>query len=155
MDHKKINTLAMWWFDTCVLNTNYSSFYYNKIDNYYYITTSPLHIYIYMLINKKHVNSLLFSTVDATLLTEYKLFYYVLQTFFYDYKIMLFTTYIKNLLTLSTVYTGNTWLERELKEMHNVAFLQLLDTRKLLSNYTYNTKLTYNHYSNIVNEVLV
>ena len=39
--------------------------------------------------------------------------------------------------------------------MNLINFIQLPDTRKLLSNYTYNTDLIYTNYNTVLNEVLV
>lgn len=155
MGNNKLNLLTIWWTDAYILNTNCSKFLFNKFNNYYHITATPFFMYIILLLNKKHVNSLAFSNLDMATLPEFKSVYYSLQTFFFDYKILIHIKYLTNLYSSSLVYNGNLWLEREVKEMNLINFIQLPDTRKLLSNYTYNTDLIYTNYNTVLNEVLV
>ena len=155
MGNNKLNLVTTWWVDAYILNTNFNKFLYNKINNYHYISITPNFLYIYLLLNKKHINTLMFNNLDTAIIKNLKLAYYSLQTFFFDYKILVHIKYNTYLFSSSTIYSGNLWLERELKEMNNINFIQLLDTRKLLSNYTYNTNLIYNNYNVILNEVLI
>ncbi len=83
-------------------------------------------------------------------------YYYTLDLFLYNINILqlnlntYFNTNKLNIITkgnkkqsLSSIYKGNIWMERELSELHNFFFINLLDTRKLLQNYTINQKLIY------------
>jgi NADH:ubiquinone oxidoreductase subunit C len=153
--NNKAKLLTIWWVDAYILNVNSNKFLYNKFNNYYHITATPFFFYILLLLNKKHVNSLSFSNLDIAVATDLKSVYHSLQTFFFDYKILVYLKYTTNLYSSSTIYSGNLWLERETKEMNNINFIQLPDTRKLLSNYTYNNELIYTNYNGILNEVLV
>lgn len=77
------------------------------------------------------------------------------QTFFGDLQLLIEVNFINKLNSLSTVYSGNIWIERELKETNNVFFINLLDNRKLLSNYNYNNSLEYNQFNSIVNDIKI
>lgn len=155
MGHNKLNLLTIWWTDFYILNTNFNKFLINKTNNYHYFLINNAHIYVYFLLNRNHVNTLFFINLDSAIVKELKKCYYTLQTVFFDYKMLLTTTYNTNIISITTLYNGNVWLERELKEMNNVEFLYLTDTRKLLLNYTYDDTLLYNNYNTIINEVLI
>lgn len=155
MGHNKFNLLTIWWIDFFILNVNSTKFLINKINNYHYFLLDNSYIYIYFLLNRNHINTLLFINLDSTILKDIKRCYYTLQTVFFDYKMLLITTFNTSIMSITTLYNGNVWLERELKEMNNIEFLYLTDTRKLLSNYTYDDTLLYNNYNIIINEVLV
>jgi Ni,Fe-hydrogenase III component G len=60
-----------------------------------------------------------------------------------------------NILSISKIYFGNTWVERELKEFNNIYFIGLIDSRKLLSNYNYNNKLNYNQFNSIISDLKI
>jgi Ni,Fe-hydrogenase III component G len=47
------------------------------------------------------------------------------------------------------------WCEREVREFNKVNYVNLTDTRKLLSNYNYNENLQYNNFNNILNDIKV
>lgn len=146
-----------WWMDYAILNTYTNNFKYNKTNNLYYLSIINSTLFFFFLINKKNINSLLFSNLDAVITNETnrKFYHITLQTFFFDYKMLITTSTTTNFYSISSIYSGNIWLERELKEMSCTNFLNLSDTRKLLLNYNYNTDLVYNNYNQIVNEVLV
>lgn len=146
-----------WWMDYAILNTYTNNFKYNKTNNLYYLSIINSTLFFFFLINKKNINSLLFSNLDAVITNETnrKFYHITLQTFFFDHKILITTSTTTNFYSISSIYSGNIWLEREIKEMSCTNFLNLSDTRKLLLNYNYNTDLVYNNYNQIVNEVLV
>ena len=77
------------------------------------------------------------------------------QSFFFDQKILISYQPIKRVESLSTLYKGSVWLERELREESRVPIQNLKDTRKLLYNYDYNKKINYNNYSYILNDTLI
>lgn len=154
---KKINKSVSWWLDCMILNTHTNKFNFNKSNNIYYLTVAKSFLPILILINKKNLNSLLFSNLDAVIVNEVykKTYHFTLQTIFFDHKILLTTSTTTYFYSISSIYFGNTWLERELKEMTTTNFLNLSDTRKLLLNYNYNVDLIYNNYNQITNEILV
>lgn len=59
----------------------------------------------------------------------------------------------KNIQSISSVYSGNSWIEREVREFNKIFFVNLNDTRKLLLSYNYNDTLHYNNYNNIINDI--
>ena len=52
----------------------------------------------------------------------------------YNYQVMYMTTNNK-LSSISSIFKGSVWIERELKELTNMYFIGLKDTRRLLSDY--------------------
>ena len=138
MNKKKIQiTNNLWWLDYSILNLNninFKYFYFNnifslKLINFYYGTILD------KAVNKTYVLSI--------------------QTFFYDLQILLNINIINNALSISKIYFGNTWIERELKEFNNIYFIGLTDNRKLLSNYNYNSKLAYNQFNSMLNDIKI
>ncbi len=155
---KKKNFLnnKLWWLDSYIMNTNIK-FKYSQISNIYKINISSNFFFFFFLINKKNINNLLISNLDGVIVKnlDLKKYYISLQSFFFDFKILIdisFTNYINS---ISLIYSGNSWLERELKEFNNVNFINLNDSRKLLLNYNYNNDLTYNNFNNIINDIKI
>lgn len=70
-----------------------------------------------------------------------------------DFKILTKILFYNNLQSISQIYCGNTWVEREIREFYNILFFNLLDSRKLLSNYNYNHNLEYNQFNNIIYDI--
>ncbi len=82
-------------------------------------------------------------------------YYFILDSFIYGNLVLLmsintllsshkFNFILKDKLqfkTLSTFFKNSTWIEREILEVSNVSFIGLLDSRKLLQNYSLNKKL--------------
>jgi hypothetical protein len=83
------------------------------------------------------------------------IYYISYQSYFFDFKILVKSKFKKNIMSLSTIYGSITWGERENKEFNKVTFLNLKDSRKLLSNYNYNKKNNYNHYSTLINDMSI
>lgn len=81
--------------------------------------------------------------------------YFSIQTFFFDLQIMLDIAFKNYIPSISKIYPGNCWSERELKEFNNIFFLNLLDNRKLLTNYNYNNNLEYNHFNQIISDIKI
>ena len=111
--------------------------------------------YEFYLINKNNLNCVVIYNLDSLIIKSgaYNNIFSALQTFFFDLKIFIKHTFTGSLKSISNVYQSNLWVERELKEFNNVNFYNLMDTRKLLSNYNYNHSLNYNQYSNIINDI--
>ncbi len=155
---KKKNLLNYsWWLDLKILNLNILKFKYSKINNMYLLDIEQKFLYFFFLLNKKNTNTLNFYIVDLTVLdkktvNEYNIVY---QSIFYDFKLLIETTFKKNISSISTIYNGSLWIERETKEFNDIQYTNLLDTRKLLSNYNYNNNLEYNNFNNIINDLKI
>jgi len=118
---------------------------------------SKSYYYYYFLINKNNLNSLYFYNLDATIVGDqnFNSYYIATQTIIADFKILIKVLFANNLQSLSQIYSGNTWVEREIREFYNIFFNNLLDSRKLLSNYNYNHNLNYNQFNNIIYDISV
>lgn len=77
------------------------------------------------------------------------------QSIFFDFKFLIETQFKQRITSVSSIYNGALWIERETKEFNSIQYTNLLDTRKLLSNYNYNTELQYNNFSNIINDLKI
>ena len=156
MNKKKIQiTNNLWWLDYSILNLNNINFKYFYFNNIFSLKLK--NFYYFFLINKFNLNSNYFYNLDGTILDKAVNKTYVLsiQTFFYDLQILLNINIINNALSISKNYFGNTWIERELKEFNNIYFIGLTDNRKLLSNYNYNSKLAYNQFNSMLNDIKI
>jgi Ni,Fe-hydrogenase III component G len=156
MNKKKIQiTNNLWWLDYSILNLNSINFKYFYSNNIFSIKLK--NFYYFFLINKFNINSTYFYNLDATILNKITNKTYVVstQTFFYDLQLLLNINVANNVLSISKIYFGNTWVERELKEFNNIYFIGLIDNRKLLSNYNYNNKLNYNQFNSIINDLKI
>jgi Ni,Fe-hydrogenase III component G len=154
--NKKTNTFNnIWWLEFSMLSTNNINFKYYYTNNIFFINLT--NFFYFFLINKYNTLNTLFYCVDATINQDKnKKFYYVsYQSFFYDLKILCEIQFKNYLQSLSGIYHSHTWVERELKETNKVFFLNLVDTRKLLSNYNYNSTINYNNYNNIINDIKI
>jgi len=156
MNKKKIQiTNNLWWLDYSILNLNSINFKYFYSNNIFSIKLK--NFYYFFLINKFNINSTYFYNLDATILNKIVNKTYVIssQTFFYDLQLLLNINVVNSVLSISKIYFGNTWVERELKEFNNIYFIGLIDNRKLLSNYNYNSKLNYNQFNSIINDLKI
>jgi len=156
MNKKKVQiTNNLWWLDYSILNLNSINFKYFYSNNIFSIKLKSF--YYFFLINKFNINSTYFYNLDATILNKVVNKTYVIstQTFFYDLQLLLNINVANNILSISKIYFGNTWVERELKEFNNIYFIGLIDNRKLLSSYNYNNKLNYNQFNNIINDLKI
>ena len=156
MNKKKIQiTNNLWWLDYSILNLNSINFKYFYSNNIFSIKLK--NFYYFFLINKFNLNSTYSYNLDATILNKIINKTYVIssQTFFYDLQLLLNINVVNNILSISKIYFGNTWVERELKEFNNIYFIGLIDNRKLLSNYNYNNKLNYNQFNSIINDLKI
>jgi hypothetical protein len=156
MNKKKIQiTNNLWWLDYSILNLNNINFKYFYFNNIFSIKLK--NFYYFFLINKFNINLTYFYNLDATILNKIANKTYIIstQTFFYDLQLLLNINVANSVLSISKIYFGNTWLEREIKEFNNIYFIGLIDNRKLLSNYNYNNKLNYNQFNNIINDLKI
>ena len=157
MNKKNIMNYLTWWLDFSIINANSINFKYSQINNIYYINIKENFIYFFFLLNKHNVNSLNFYNLDITnykLINNYK-YFIAYQSIFFDFKILLDTTIFKNIKSISTINKGSLWLERENKEFSSIQYLNLNDSRKLLSNYNYNDAINYNQFNNIINDLKI
>lgn len=143
--------------DVNILNTNNIDFNYSKENNIFFLQLSSVYYYYFFLLNKKNLSSPLFSNLDSVLIsyTDNNNYYCVSQSMFSDFKIIVNILVGRNIQSISGVYSGNSWIEREVREFNKIFFINLNDTRKLLLNYNYNDTLYYNNYNNIVNDINV
>ena len=153
-EKRKFTNNSLWWLDVCILNNNNFLFNYKNNNNLFYLNINNSFYYYYYLIMRKNLNTLLFLNSDITTIksTINKL-YISKQSIFCDFKIMLSVNIENKINSVSTIYCGNTWLERELREFYNFFFINLVDSRKLLLNYNYNSSLNYNQFNNIISDI--
>jgi len=155
--NKKKNSFnsLLWWLDTSIINSSLVTFKYSKTTNIFFI---KLHFFFnFFCINKKNLNSLYFYILDCCVIKNANLYLYYIgyQSFFFDYQILIESKF-KNLTnSLSYIYSGISWIERELKESNNFFYLNLNDSRKLLLNYNYSNSIEYNNYNHIINDLLI
>lgn len=153
---RKFTNNSLWWLDVNILNTNNVLFNYLTESNIFTIQLSHKYYYYYYLINKHNLNTLYFFNLDATVInskTKINNYYITTQTVMSDFKILTKILFYNNLQSISQIYCGNTWVEREIREFYNILFFNLLDSRKLLSNYNYNHNLEYNQFNNIIYDI--
>ena len=153
---RKFTNNSLWWLDINILNTNSILFNYLTESNIFTIQLSHTYYYYYFLINKNNLNILHFSNLDATVIggkVGVNCYYITTQTTVCDFKILIKILFYNKLQSISQVYLGNTWIEREVREFYSVFFTNLLDSRKLLSNYNYNNNLEYNQFNNIIYDI--
>ena len=102
-------------------------------------------------------NCLYFYILDCTIINSLNLnLYYIgYQSLFFDYQILIESKFDNLTYSLSNIYSGASWVERELKETNNVFFFNLNDSRKLLLNYNYSNSIQYNNFNNIINDLLI
>jgi Ni,Fe-hydrogenase III component G len=155
IEKKKFSNSMLWWLDYSILNTNNIRFKYLLTNNVF--SVSLLNFFYFMLINKKNLNALFFYNLDAVIKKNINrnTLFIAYQSIFFDFKILIDVNFSKNISSTASIYPGNSWVERELKEFNQVNVLKLNDSRKLLLNYNYNLTAQYNHYNNITNDINV
>lgn len=148
---------SLWWVDLNILNLNTVSFKYSLINNIYYININSDYFYYFFLLNYKNLNSLNFYILDIMTFKSVNInnYYVAYQSIFFDFKILVETKFIDYISSLSKIYNGALWVERETKEFNNIQYINLKDTRKLLLNYNYNYQLQYNNFNNIINDLKI
>lgn len=151
---RKFTNKSIWWVEFTTLNFSNNLFFYNKSNNLLSIKTKAKNLYLLSILLKYNLNSYFYCFVDAVVLKKEKSYftYQVFQTIFQDIKFIILVN-DKKLISLSTIYPGNTWVERELRESTGVNYTGLLDTRKLLLNYTYKTDIEYIQYNSLISDL--
>lgn len=167
---RKFNNNSLWWLDFSILNTNAINFFFSLESNIFFLKIIKKFYYFYYLINRKNLNNLLFSNLDCVFsnYVDFSKFFFSHQTFFCDFKYLLevstekemVPTYSANrvkesFMSTSTIFKGNTWSEREMREFNDILFINLIDSRKLLSNYNYNKDIRYNQFNYIIDDISV
>lgn len=146
---------SLWWLDVCILNSNIINFKYSYNNINYILNLSEIYFYFFFLLNKKNLNTLNFYFLDIMLIKNANNlnYYAIYQSYFFDFKLLIETKFSKYITSVSTLYSGILWVEREVKEFSQSQYINLIDSRKLLSNYNYNNELLYNNYNNIINDL--
>lgn len=152
---KQFSNLSIWWLDYSILNTKNTIFKYSLTNNIFYINITNNFFVTFFIINKKNLNNLHFYILDNLVVSSEKKYFLTYNSIFFDFKIFIITNYIKQLNSISKIYFGSSWQEREAKEFNSLHFIGLNDTRKLLSNYNYNVEIQYNNYNNILNDIQI
>ena len=154
---RKFTNNSLWWLDINILNTNNILFTYLTESNLFTLQLSKSYYYYYFVINRNNLNSLYFFNLDATVVNvgDFNNYYITTQTIISDFKILIAVLFTNNLQSLSQIYLGNTWIEREVREFYGIFFTNLLDSRKLLLNYNYNHNLNYNQFNGIVYDMSI
>lgn len=146
---------SLWWLDVNILNVNNLKFKFSFLNNIYFLTVSPRYFYFLFLLNSKNLNTLNFYLLDILTFRKINTFHYFVayQSIFFDFKILVETQFQDKISSISKIYNGALWVERETKEFNEIQYLNLNDTRKLLSNYNYNSDIQYNNFNNIINDL--
>lgn len=146
-----------WWLDLKILSLNSLMFQYSKINNIYSLNLKENYLFFYFLLNKKNTNSLNFYITDLTTICNKLINNYIIvyQSIYYDFKLLIDVSYKTKITSISSIYNGALWIERETKELNSLQYNNLLDSRKLLSNYNFNKNLEYNNYNNIINDLKI
>lgn len=146
----KLNSL-LWWLDICILNLDSITYKYSYTNNIFFFNLNFNWFYNYFIINKYNLNTTYFYILDMLYLNNNV--YISSQSFFFDIKILIESNIENFIQSISKIYPGCLWLEREMKEFSDITIFNLKDTRKLLTNYGYNKDMVYTNYNNIINDL--
>ena len=154
---KNFSNYSLWWLDTNILNINNLDFKYSYLNNIFFLNLDSKFYYYFFLLNNKNINTLNFYILDILNYKNVNLNNYFVsyQSIFFDFKLLVETQFEKKISSLSKIYKGALWIERETKEFSLVEYNNLIDSRKLLSNYNYNSNLQYNNFNNIINDLKI
>lgn len=157
MISKKFTNNSLWWLDLHILNLNNTIFLFSKTNNIYYLNLQNSFLYYMHLFNKFSLNGTKFFTLDKTVenCNLKKNYYVAIRSIFFDFQLLIKISTSEKIQSVSNVYNGDLWIERELREMNNIHYKNLQDSRKLLLNYNYNQQLQYNQYNNIIEDIQI
>lgn len=158
MDKKNsFSNKSLWWVDLNILNLNNITFKYSLISNIYYVNINSDYFYYFFLLNYKNLNSLNFYILDIMTFKSINVnnYYLAYQSIFFDFKILIETQFTHYISSISKIYNGALWLERETKEFNMIQYTNLNDSRKLLLNYNYNSALQYNNFNSVINDLKI
>jgi NADH-quinone oxidoreductase subunit C len=88
-------------------------------------------------INSFDYNKNLILTNNKKINLNCLIYYFYLSKFNFKLNIISFTSEIKKANSISHLFNNAQWVERELSEMFNINFLNKLDSRNLLLDYSY------------------
>jgi len=148
----KFSTSSTWWLDYCIINRGIA-FNRSKRNNIFFLNIFNNTNFLFFIITRYNLNNIFLYIMDNVIVKN--IYYISYQSYFFDFKILVKSKFKKNIMSLSTIYGSITWGERENKEFNKVTFLNLKDSRKLLSNYNYNKKNNYNNYSTLINDMSI
>jgi len=148
----KFSTSSTWWLDYCIINRGIA-FNRSKRNNIFFLNIFNNTNFVFFIISRYNLNNIFLYIMDNVIVKN--TYYISYQSYFFDFKILIKSKFKKNIMSLTPIYGSIAWGERENKEFNKVNFLNLKDSRKLLSNYNYNKKNNYNHYSTIVNDMSI
>lgn len=154
---KSFPIYSLWWLDISILNVTNLKFKYSLINNIYFLQIFHKYLFYFFLLNKKNLNTLNFYILDILTYKNINTYQYFIayQSIFFDFKILVETQFKNKISSISKIYNGALWIERETKEFNLIQYNNLQDTRKLLSNYNYNNELQYNNFNNIINDLKI
>ena len=157
MISKKFTNNALWWLDLHILNLNNIIFLFSKTNNIYYLDLQNNFLSYMHLLNKFNLSGSKFFTLDKTIYdyNSKKNYYIAIRSIFFDFQLLIKISTNKEIQSVSSIYSGDLWVERELREMSGIHYKNLQDSRKLLLNYNYNQQLQYNQYNNIIEDIQV
>lgn len=141
--------------ETFILTQEYNSvkFYTNTTSTSNFLNISlNIKNYFYTILYLKFNLNKLFFPLDMTVFEDKKKLYFYNIFSCYYWKNFLNIKWVinKNFLTpsISNIYPSYNWVERELKESFNIYFVNLKDSRRLLTDYT-NVSYDYITYNTI------
>lgn len=131
-------------FKFSILNT--SSYENKNTTNIYVTNTSYIYVNLFL---KNSFNSLFVNIDIAVSQVNNNLLTVHYSCFLTNEKIIIYLNF-KNpnnsVKSLSTMFFSTNWVERELQEFNHIKFLGLKDSRRLLTDYTYNKNLLSSDY---------
>lgn len=153
MNAKYFRPSNLWWVDFSITFNTCLFFTQQYTNNFYLQVPNKLHFYYYLLI-LNHINSFLFYILDSTRIDKKNSKLIINhQSIFFDYQVTTITCINKKISSISKINKGSSWSEREDRELNNTDYTNLLDSRKLLLNYNYNSDISYSGFNQIVNDI--
>lgn len=146
---------CLWWLDFNILNVNNTKFKYSLLNNIYFLSISHKFYFYFFLLNSKNLNTLNFYILDILAFRDVNIHNYFVayQSIFFDFKILIETHFLSRIQSISNIYSGALWIERETREFNSLSYTNIPDSRKLLSNYDYNSNIQYNNFNCIINDL--
>lgn len=153
MNAKYFRPSNLWWIDFSIIFNTCLFFTQQYTNNFYLQVPNRVHFYYYLLI-LNHINSFLFYILDSTRIDKKNSKLIINhQSIFFDYQVTSITCINKKISSISKINKGSAWSEREDRELNDTNYINLLDSRKLLLNYNYNSDISYSGFNQIVNDI--
>lgn len=156
---KKFNfkNYKLWWIDfnyTC--NSIIKFKYINNINIIHIQKQDSIIFFLYLI---KNIQSLFFYLLDFSKnfekIKSLSQVYINFQSIFYSFSFLLYFYYTNFLYSISSIFNGSLWLEREFSERYAINFLNIKDSRKLLYSYNYNKDLYFTNYNHIISDIYI